>query len=567
MKKSLLLIGLLLALFIHRIMAQDRTVSGKVISTDNGEVLPGVSVTVKGTTTGITTGADGTYRLNIADNTTLVFSFIGFVTQETPVGNRSVIDVQLKPDVKNLSEVVVVGYGTQQKKDLTGSVTQVSSKDIQNVPVQSFEQAIQGRATGVQVENTSGKAGGAIKIRVRGSASVSAGNQPLYVVDGFPITKESQSDPLNEESNPLIDINPNDIESIEVLKDASAAAIYGSRASNGVVLITTKRGKSGKTNFSINLSGGTSEPARLAEFLDRDQYIQMMTDAAANIGSDIATEYSGNTPEDWNSAVAANTNTNWQKAAYHTANFRQFDVSASGGNEKTKFYLGGGYSSQEGIVLNNQFERISGRLNIDHQATRKLGFGGSFNLARTVNNRVNENNSFTSVTQANALAPITPFIDPATGDYNNNTFYDNPFLQNAHQTNVTTGYRTFSNVYGTYAFVPGLVFRTEFGIDLLDQIEDFYAGRTTPDGRPSGFGTYRTARVFNYTTNNTLTFNQTFSEDHQLEALIGTSYQQSDANTSTINGQGFPSDDFRTLVSASKITFGSSSNTSFSYLS
>ena len=219
-----------------------RIVSGKVTDED-GAPVPGANVVLKGTSTGTSADVDGNYRLSISEgDATLVFSFIGLLTQEVDVGARTVIDVSMRADVTELSEVIVVGYGTQIKQDLTGNIARVSGEDIQNVPVNSFEAALQGRTPGVFIENSSGKLGEGVKIRVRGSSSVSASNQPLYVIDGLVITSEDQGVTTNQPLNPLTDINFADIESIEILKDASAAAIYGSRAANGVVLITTKRG-------------------------------------------------------------------------------------------------------------------------------------------------------------------------------------------------------------------------------------------------------------------------------------------------------------------------------------
>ncbi len=222
--------------------AQDRSVSGKVVSTDDGMALPGVSVIIKGTSTGAVTDFDGNYKLIIPSDVSspvLTFNFVGYKTVEIPVGTQTTIDVRLDTDVKQLEEVVVTGYGSQLKQDLTGNIAKVSSKDLENVPVPSVEQALQGKAAGVFIESESGKVGGGIKMRIRGATSINASNQPLYVVDGLPITADSQSR-TSAGTNPLSDLNFNDVESIEILKDASAAAIYGARGANGVVIITTK---------------------------------------------------------------------------------------------------------------------------------------------------------------------------------------------------------------------------------------------------------------------------------------------------------------------------------------
>ena len=484
-----------------------------------------------------------------------------------PVDNRAVIDVKLSADVKSLSEVVVVGYGTQQKKDITGSIASVSAKDIQNVPVVSFESAIQGRNAGVQVSSPSGKVGQGIQIRVRGASSITASNQPLYVVDGIPVTQQSLADATTEDTNPLADLNPNDIEGIEILKDASSAAMYGSRGANGVVLITTKRGKSGRTNFNINYAAGTSKPTGYREFLNREEYIEFFNEAATNEGLDIAKEWEDNTGQNWQNLLALNARSDWQKEAFQKSGFQQVDLTASGGNEKTTFYTGLSYLDQDGIVLANGFKRYSGRLNIDHRAGNKMRLGVNLNMVRSLNKRVDADNAFTNPLQANALPPIQPVIDQTTGDYNLSTLYDNPLYQTKYQFQQATSYRNFATAYASYSFIPSLTFRSEIGADILNQQEEYYNGRNTPNGAPTGNGNYRTATALNYTTNNTLTYQEIIDDKHDLELLGGMSFQESNIETSQVTGQGFPGDDFKKLSSASKITFGSSTGTGYSYIS
>ena len=255
MKKFLLLYFSFV--FVLSAWAQERVVSGKVTAQEDASSLPGVNVVLKGTTIGTVTDSDGKYSLSVPANAgSLVFSFIGLKTIEVEIGERTVVDIQLGLDITQLSEIVVVGYGSQIKQDLTGNIASVKGEVLKGIPVPSFEQALQGRAAGVFVEAGNGKLGQGIKVRIRGSSSVSASNEPLYVVDGVPITSQNLSS-STAATNPLVDINPNDIESVDILKDASAAAIYGSRAANGVVLITTKRGKSGKTNFNLGYFVGT----------------------------------------------------------------------------------------------------------------------------------------------------------------------------------------------------------------------------------------------------------------------------------------------------------------------
>ena len=268
-------------LFIQESYAQERVVTGLVATSEDGTPLPGVAVTIKGQTRGTITDNKGSYRLAAPASATLVYSFIGFSNTEEVVGNRSVIDVTLSASVRNLSEVIVTGYGSQIKRDVTGNIAKIRPSDIQDMPVATFDQAIQGKAAGVQVNAGSGKLGQGIQIRVRGQSSVSASNQPLYVIDGIPVTTDNLA-LAGGATNPLADINPQDIESIEILKDASAAAIYGSRAANGVVLITTKRGKAGRTNVTFGAQYGSSTPTRKLRFLNTEEYVKFYRMAAGN---------------------------------------------------------------------------------------------------------------------------------------------------------------------------------------------------------------------------------------------------------------------------------------------
>ncbi|MCZ8214640.1 MAG: TonB-dependent receptor plug domain-containing protein [Cyclobacteriaceae bacterium] len=282
MRKILLLVGLFMSLNLT-LSAQERTVSGKVTSAEDGTALPGVNVVIKGTTVGTVTDLAGNYKLSVpaGGSPSLVFSFIGLNTTEIAIGERSIVDVSLGLDVTQLNEVVVVGYGTQLKQDLTGNIAKVNGDAIQNLSVTTFEQAMQGRAAGVLVTQQNGKLGQGLNIRIRGSSSISAGNEPLYVVDGMIINNDNLSG-TDAATNALADLNSNDIASLEILKDAAASAIYGARAANGVVLITTKRGKAGKTNFTANYQFGSSQPTRHREFLNSAQYVELMRESAYN---------------------------------------------------------------------------------------------------------------------------------------------------------------------------------------------------------------------------------------------------------------------------------------------
>ncbi len=258
--------------------------SGRVTSSDDGSALPGVSVQVKGTTRGTTTDADGKYRINVSGNARLVFSFIGFSSQEVAVGNRASVNVALTSDASNLNEVVVVGYGSQSKKTITGAVSSVEGSVIANKPVQSFDQALQGRAAGVNIVTPNGVLNNAPVIRVRGVSSISGSSSPLIVIDGLPINSGNVSSGGFTVNNPLGDINPNDIESLEILKDAGATAIYGSRAAAGVILITTKKGKEGRAQVSYDGWAGATQPFRLFNMLNAQEFMTIKNEAARNAG-------------------------------------------------------------------------------------------------------------------------------------------------------------------------------------------------------------------------------------------------------------------------------------------
>ncbi len=586
MNKNLLLTVVWLVCISIPGFGQERIVSGKVTS-DDGADAPGVNVLVKGSTTGTSTAADGTYKLSVPEGkNTLVFSFIGYTTVEVEIGARTVIDVSLETDATQLSEVLVVGYGTQLKQDLTGNIAQVKGDDIQGIPVASFDQALQGRAAGVFVESGNGKLGQGMKMRIRGASSVSAGNQPLYVVDGVPITSQSQSS-SNADTNPLTDINPNDIESIDILKDASASAIYGSRAANGVVLITTKRGKTGKTNFNLSLISGFSKETNRKEFLNTAQYVELLREAAKYSGeidyieSRLTRNGAGN-PNSWSDPTSPEyVDTNWQDQVFQTGSFNQADLSASGGSEKTKFFASLSYSDQEGILIQNELNRLSGRINLDHQATEKLQFGLNFSLANTTNKRLSDDNAFSTPMQIVALMPMTPVIDPRTGlisgALNNNTgtpngnypVYYNPLLDAAYGERTTSVFRNLGTAYASYAIAPSLKFRSEFGYDLLSQHEERYFGKETSrnTGFPNGWATDAWTRVFNYNTNNFLQYSKTLNAIHSIDAIVGMSFQESLRDFTNVEGQQFPSNSYKELVAAASITAGLTRESRFSFLS
>ena len=563
-------------------VAQSQLLNGRVVGSD-GVGVPGATIVERGTTNGVTSDADGGFRLTVQPQATLIISSVGYTSQTVAVGGRSSLSVTLLVNATDLAEAVVVGYGTQTKQDLTGSVAQLASKDVGDQPVQSFEQSIQGKAAGVFIENSSGKLGQGIRVRVRGVSSISGGTQPLYVVDGVPVVADNLSS-TSASTNPIADINPTDIESISVLKDASASAIYGSRATNGVVLITTKRGKAGATRFNLGVQGGFSEATHKREFLNSQEYVTLLTEALNNRGGSFAVPaniaarlsgYAGGVSD------PLTYDTNWQDQVLQRAAFQQYDFNASGGTEKTRFFFSGQYSKQKGIIVSNQYERIATRFNLDHQATERLSFGVNLTATRSVNNRLPNDNAFSTPMQTVALAPITPLIDPRSGQLSGaldpttgqpNTgfpFYYNPLLSIQGGSYVTTVYRLLGNVYAQLKLTKGLLFRSELGTDVLNQGEEQYLGRVTSrnTGNTNGYGFNSNQTDAKLVVNNYFSYKNTFADNHSLELTLGTSYETARINGNSVTGTQFASDSYRTLDNAAQITAGTSFTTSYALVS
>jgi TonB-dependent starch-binding outer membrane protein SusC len=569
--------------------SQNNVIRGKVTSED-GRPLDGATITLKGTKTATIANADGVYSLNVPSASgTLVVSSIGHVPQEQNFSG-GVANIVLKKDDRRLSEVIVVGYGQSQKRNVSGSISRISGREIENLPVQSFESAIQGKAPGVVVENSSGKVGQGIKVRIRGTSSLSASSQPLYVVDGVPLTTTSQSDINNEPTNPLADLNPNDIESIEVLKDASASAIYGARAANGVVLISTKKGtRNDKTVVELNSSISFSNPTIKRGFLNAKEYVELVTEAMTNDGKmDFATNASGYPTEqaaidDYVAFVVDNyldplsLGTDWRNGA-NDVNYedqlyrknalsRQLDLSVRGGNEKTRFFASGYYNDQEAIVIVNRFRRYGGRLNLDHSINDKLTVGVNMSMTRSQLDRITNDNAFSTPGQIMAQVPISPLIDPATGDFNANTLYPNGLLDAKYNSDKQVTYRNVGNIFANFNIFPTLSFRSEFGADMLNMTEETFADKRTQDGQGIGQGQYFTSQNVSFNTNNYFTYTPVISDKVKLSALIGMSYLQNDLRQSNEQAEAYPSAAVKNLAGATNVTFGNSINSRYNFLS
>lgn len=589
MRKLKLLLAAVFLLFCQLLWAQTKTITGKVTDVKDGSPVPGVSVIVKGSSTGTTTGSDGMYKLEApVAATTLIFSSLGYDSKEVAI-NGSLANISLQAsETKNLDEVVVVGYGSNSKRELTGNIARVKGSDIQNMPVPNFTQALQGRAAGVFVESQNGKVGDGIKVRIRGAASISGSNSPLYVVDGVPIVGTLYG-------SGTADINFDDVESFEILKDASASAIYGSRAANGVVLITTKRGKSGKTKFTLNTQYGSNTPTNDNRgFLNAAEFIEYFRMAAVNsakynfnragnpygyVDEQEAIDevvgfvesrfdrYSGWAPfrggKDWRTGEVDN---NWEKQAFQDAQTGQIELSAQGGNDKTKFYISGFVNDQDGILVGNKFKRMGGRINLDNEVNSWLKLGVNLALTKITRDRVPDDNEFSTPMQIVALAPITPTRDSLGLLFNTPvTTYYNPLLDYEQAKWRLDAFRNQGKAFADVRLAKGLAFHTEFGLDVTSQSEDRYWGPRTQVGNVStsvkGVGRNQWYRSTRFVTSNYFNYTNLFADKHKLDVTAGMSFENLVDVYSYVEGQGYPDDALKTLASAAEITDGEGTRT------
>ncbi len=556
MKKILLSAMAFLMLF--NLHAQQKVVSGKVID-DTGESLPGVNVVEKGTSNGVNTDMDGNYNISVSsEDAVLVFSFIGMQQKELLVNGRSQINVELKSDITQLSEVVVVGFGSVDKKLLTGSVSQTEAKELSNTINPDLSSSIQGKVAGVQVNQNSGTPGAALSIQVRGQNSVSGGTQPLYVVDGVPISSGNfgQIGFEGQGISAISDLNPNDIESISILKDASASAIYGARGANGVVLITTKTGKTGATKFSVNSYYGTQEIYKKLDLLDAGQFKRYVNDIAADEGRPAVytEEQLNNHPVD----------TDWQDAVFRVAPIQNHQLTASGGGDKTKFYASASLFDQEGIVLGTDYSRYSGRLNLDHKVNDKLSIDTKLNISFSENNRVPGDQTINGVLP-NAISkpPIHRIFDD-NGNYVEQGFWDNPVANGTEADNVAESFRTLFNIGWDYRITEDLKFRNQVGIDYNHLLERRYEPTTTRRGaQSSGIGINANSRTTKVVQNTTLEYTKYINNKHDITALVGNSFEIIRDRFDLMRANNFPTNDLRYISGAGNIESASASGSEY----
>ncbi|OOQ59899.1 hypothetical protein BC343_06420 [Mucilaginibacter pedocola] len=533
--------------------AQLADVKGHIRDSRN-QPLPGASILVKGTTKGVMTDANGDFSLNGIDkNAVLVVSFTGFSTQEISLDGRAEVTIVLKEIIQDLNSVVVIGYGTQRKSDLTGSVVSLKSADFNKGGTNtSVAQLIQGHAPGVQVTQSSAAPGGGVSIRIRGSGSINAGNEPLYVIDGFPINNAAPVvangigfGGAPPPANPLNAMNPADIESIEILKDASATAIYGSRGANGVVLITTKKGKDGRLNVEYNVTASQATVQKKLKLLGTQDYINVMNQLAASRNA--VQPFSA-------SAISAiGAGTDWQDVIYRRAFTQDHNLSMSGGSGKTTFFTSFNYNNQDGVLRNTYFKRYQGRVNLEHKASDKFKLGLNFNTSTINDQQVPTgsdviNQDADVINSAIVIPPVFQvyntdgtYVRPESGQIVSVTV-DNPLALLRGTTAKGVNNRTFGNIFGEYTLAPGLSAKVTLGSDRSTTRRDVYQSTITQRGKSfNGGASILTGELNTSLVEGLLNYQKSFGKS-SISAVGGYTYQQFDLRRFNGSIRGFPSD-------------------------
>lgn len=532
MKKGYLLMAMILC-FTISVQAQDITITGTVTSVEDESGLPGVNVIVKGTSNGTVTDIEGKYSLNVPDEESiLVFSSVGFTKEEVAVGNRTVIDFVLVPDITALEEIVVIGYGSIRKSDLTGSISSVKGEELERTPMQSIDQGLVGRAAGVVVTQTSGMPGATASIRVRGTTSLQGGNEPLYVIDGFPIYAGSgygntSGTGNRERISSMATLNPNDIESIEILKDASATSIYGARAANGVVLITTKTGKSGQDQISFNAYYGVQEVVQKLDVMNALEYADLVNEAYTNDGD---APYYDNAAMD---QIRQNPEgTDWQNEVFRSAPTRNYQLSISGGDKKTRYAISGNILNQDGIIIGNNFKRYTGRINVDRNVMDNVRIGANINLTRTQNEATPATAHSGAVNASLKFNPVMEvYEDEELGLYNlvnaPGKLIANPVATANEMVLENIATRFLGNTFADWEFIKGLTAKVTFGIDIFDNKSNTYTPSNIYQSGGTANASVRSDLRTTWLNENTLSYIKDFGTDHSINAVAGVTFQGS----------------------------------------
>ena len=531
------------------------SVHGVVVDAANGKPLVGVTIQVKGTSTGTTTDGDGKFSISAPDNATLVVSYLGFSRQEVKTNGGEPLNIALVATNTGLNQVVVVGYGTERKRDLTGAIASIKSEDLTSTASNSFTSAIQGKVPGVFISQTGGAPGAAASVRIRG-VGTTGGNQPLYVVDGFPIDGGGMSIPGSSyKVDGMSIINPNDIASVEVLKDAAAAAIYGSRAANGVILVTTKRGKEGLVDVNVNAYTGFSQLWRKPGFLNAKEFATMANELYTN---------SGMAPNpQWSDPSSLGEGTDMVDLIFRNAPLQNYDLSFSGGTQKLKARLSLGYTDQDGTMIGTSYKRYTARLTVDLKANDKFSFGGSLALAATQSQGQN-----TDAMQGgifNLAQQFFPTLDKDSAFFGPGGFYtkdgDNPILKAASIDNELKNFRVYGNVFGEYEIVKNLKFRTSIGIDANNNRISSWEGKAERGFyiHPRATLNQRYDQGETQLLENTLSYTKTFG-DHSISAVIGQTAQTMKNGWISAGGNGFQNEALQ-VINASDVSLRTASGT------
>jgi TonB-linked SusC/RagA family outer membrane protein len=552
---------LFLWLLAAPLWAQQFALRGKVTTREN-EPLVGATVRVKGTQTAALTDGDGGFRLQLpGPGSILQVSYVGFSTVEVEVGGRTSLTIVLETDSKVLNDVVITGYSVQNRKDIVGSVTRISGEDLKGTPAASFNQLLQGKATGVQVTSNSGVPGGGITFRVRGNNSINASVDPLYVIDGVFV---SNTEPIRtsignqQQSNPLADINPADIESIQILKDANATAIYGSLGANGVVIVTTKRGSlNTKARITANISHGWSDAVKKFRATTGPETGTLVNEAAVNTAIDRGVDPSTITlPFSDPSKLPT-----YDRISdlFRVAGTSSYDLSAQGGTARSTYFAGFSYLKQESIVKPSDFERYTVRFNYDNHLSDKVKLGNSLNITRTYRNVSSNDNNPTGVINS-AIFPrsyLPVFNDDGT--YARSGSFDNHLALIRNLNNNAVGWRTIANLYAEWAILPELTLKSSWSLDNSDMYENNYSNTLISAGiaTKGSAASYETKNLI-LTNEQILTWRKSFGEKHRLHALVGNTVNSVIQESTTATGQGFATNNL-TSISVAATTLGSSS--------
>lgn len=574
---------------------EDITVKGKITDAETGEGLPGVSILIKGTTQGVTTNNVGEYTIKVVDNKAiLVFSYVGYESIEEKVGSRTILNISLKTDNKSLDEVVVVGYGSQKKGDITGAVVKYKNEKMDEAPVSRIDQALQGKIAGVQIQNTASDAGSDPKIRIRGVSSVNAGANPLVVVDGHPV------------ADGLSFVNPADVESIEVLKDAASAAIYGSRGASGVILVTTKTGKADKTRYNVKYSTGIKMPYKVYDILSTSDYVKRLFDEAAIRATDPAITAANNTIISADRAAYVLENeivgkeTNWQDEALRTANVKNIQMNVSGGSANARYYISGGYQNDQGMMYHSEYEKFNVQAKLNTILSKRVKL--NFNISPSFIKRERPGIEFNDFARWRTFHPVNLsedlaawvrqnplYADVQAGDYAQARYFANrtysglmpdgstwtsgtavvdPFTTSNQQPKTvletrnfaTNDYRVLTSGDLTINLLPGLDFKTLASAYVNTTVGLDYTKRSSARAGDVNKGLYTNNLFVDLLTENTLNYSKQF-KDHSLSVLAGFTAQSTSTSISRITGLDFPSDEITTLNTALTIDKDNSFNT------